>query len=87
MRGARSAKWVAIAAVVALSATACGGGDDGDGKSPSKAGGTFKLGITEPVAIDPYNAQESEGILVTDNLFTGLYEPTADGKVIPALAE
>ena len=37
-------------------------------------------------AIDPYNSQESEGILVTDNLFTGLYDPTADGKVVPALA-
>ena len=28
MRGAKSAKWVAIAAVVALGATACGGGGD-----------------------------------------------------------
>ncbi|MEV7233983.1 ABC transporter substrate-binding protein [Streptomyces sp. NPDC051020] len=89
MRGANSAKWVAGAIVIALAATACGGSDSGDKKNEgsSKSGGTFKLGITEPVAIDPYNAQESEGILVTDNLFTGLYEPTADGKVIPALAE
>ncbi|MDX3578979.1 MULTISPECIES: ABC transporter substrate-binding protein [unclassified Streptomyces] len=90
MRGANSAKWVAGAIVIALAATACGGSDDdssnGSGKGAGKAGGTFRLGITEPVAIDPYNAQESEGILVTDNLFTGLYEPTADGKVIPALA-
>ncbi|MFI9567399.1 peptide ABC transporter substrate-binding protein [Streptomyces rishiriensis] len=88
MRGAKSAKWVAIAAVVALGATACGGGggDDGKGSGSGKAGGTFRMGITEPVAIDPYNAQESEGVLVTDNLFTGLYEPTADGKVNPALA-
>lgn len=90
MRGANSAKWVAGAIVIALAATACGGSDSGDKKNEggsSKSGGTFKIGITEPVAIDPYNAQESEGILVTDNLFTGLYEPTADGKVIPALAE
>ncbi|WP_405618757.1 ABC transporter substrate-binding protein [Streptomyces sp. NBC_00076] len=89
MRGAKSAKWVAGAIVIGLAATACGGGDDGgsgDGKGSAKAGGTFRMGITEPVAIDPYNAQESEGILVTDNLFTGLYEPTPDGKVVPALA-
>lgn len=87
MRGAKSAKWVVGAVIVALAATACGG-DNKDDKSTGsgKAGGTFSLGITEPVAIDPVNAQESEGILVTDNLFTGLYEPTADGKVIPALA-
>lgn len=91
MRGAKSAKWVAGAAIIALAATACGGNDDnGSGKEKAgsgKAGGTFRLGITEPVAIDPYNAQESEGILVTDNLFSGLYEPTADGQVIPVLAE
>ncbi|WP_432138691.1 MULTISPECIES: peptide ABC transporter substrate-binding protein [unclassified Streptomyces] len=89
MRGARSAKWVAGAIVIALAATACGGSDDdskGNSGGSGKAGGTFRMGITEPVAIDPYNAQESEGILVTTNLFTGLYLPTADGKVNPALA-
>ncbi|MFD8910415.1 ABC transporter substrate-binding protein [Streptomyces sp. NPDC059575] len=86
MRGAKSAKWVAGAIVIALSATACGGGDDSGNKGAGQDGGTFRLGITEPVAIDPYNSQESEGQLVTDNLFTGLYEPTADGQVIPTLA-
>ncbi|MCZ4098177.1 ABC transporter substrate-binding protein [Streptomyces sp. SID13666] len=88
MRGAKSAKWVVGAVIVALAATACGG-DNKDDKSSAgagKGGGTFSLGLVEPVSIDPVNAQESEGILVTDNLFTGLYEPTADGKVIPALA-
>lgn len=89
MRGAKSAKWVAGAIIIALSATACGSSDDDGGSSKDgagKSGGTFKLGITEPVSIDPDNAQESEGTLVTDNLFTGLYEPTADGQVKPELA-
>ncbi|WNM30031.1 ABC transporter substrate-binding protein [Streptomyces sp. Li-HN-5-11] len=89
MRGAKSAKWVAGAIVIALAATACGSSDDnggGSGSGSGKDGGTFRLGITEPVAIDPYNSQESEGTLVTDNLFTGLYDPTADGHVVPALA-
>jgi oligopeptide transport system substrate-binding protein len=86
MRGAKSAKWVAGAIVIALGVTACGGGDDDSGKGSGKAGGSFRMGITEPVAIDPYNAQESEGTLVTTNLFTGLYLPTADGQVVPALA-
>src|SRR4051794_11144350 len=60
MRGAKSAKWVVGAVIVALAATACGG-DNKDDKSTGsgKAGGTFSLGITEPVAIDPVNAQES----------------------------
>ncbi|MFF4487260.1 ABC transporter substrate-binding protein [Streptomyces sp. NPDC001544] len=91
MRGAKSAKWVAGAIVVALAATACGGGDDNgggndSGKGSGKNGGTWRMGITEPVAIDPYNAQESEGILVADNLFTGLYDPTPDGHIKPELA-
>ncbi|MFI6346494.1 ABC transporter substrate-binding protein [Streptomyces sp. NPDC050560] len=89
MRGAKSAKWVAGAIIIALSATACGSSDDDSGKGDGgsgKSGGTFSMGITEPVAIDPYNAQESEGMLVADNLFTGLYSPTADGQVKPELA-
>ncbi|WP_055492376.1 ABC transporter substrate-binding protein [Streptomyces sp. TP-A0356] len=88
MRGAKSAKWVAGTIVIALAATACGGSDSGSGggSGSAKAGGTFRMGITEPVAIDPYNAQESEGTLVASNLFTGLYLPTADGQVVPALA-
>lgn len=52
-----------------------------------KKGGTFKFGITEPTAIDPYNAQESEGLLVTKYLFTGLIQVEPDGSVIPGVAE
>lgn len=85
MRGAKSAKWVTGAIVVALAATACGGGS-GDGNK-GKGGGVFRLGITEPVAIDPANAQESEGMLVAHNLFTGLYKVKANGELVPALAE
>ncbi|MFE2874690.1 ABC transporter substrate-binding protein [Streptomyces roseus] len=86
MRGATSAKWVVGAVIVAMAATACGGGDDSK-DSAGKGGGTFRLGITEPTAIDPYNAQESEGALVAHNLFTGLYSATPDGKLKPELAE
>jgi len=53
---------------------------------PGHAGGTFHLGVTEPTALDPYNAQESEGSLITHVLFTGLSETQPDGKVVPALA-
>ncbi|MFD3514349.1 ABC transporter substrate-binding protein [Streptomyces sp. NPDC058657] len=108
MRGKTSAKWVAGAIVVALSATACGGSDGGKKKEDQSApvqqrqpynnpkiavdaapkkGGTFRLGITEPVAIDPYNAQESEGSLIAHNLFTGLFEVKADGTLVPGVAD
>lgn len=79
MRGATSAKWVVGAIVVALAATACSGGDD-KGSADAK-GGVFRLGLTEPTAIDPFNAQESEGSLVAHNLFTGLYNVEPNGKL------
>jgi oligopeptide transport system substrate-binding protein len=56
-------------------------------KVQGKPGGTFRLGITEPTAIDPYNAQESEGSLVTHAIFTGLSQTDFGGHVTPALAE
>jgi oligopeptide transport system substrate-binding protein len=52
-----------------------------------KKGGTFHFGITEPTAIDPYNAQESEGLLVTKYLFTGLIQVDPDGKPEPGVAD
>ncbi len=52
-----------------------------------KDGGTFRLAITEPTAIDPYNAQESEGILVTQQLFTGLIKVDPDGQPEPGVAD
>ncbi|GGU72692.1 peptide ABC transporter substrate-binding protein [Streptomyces litmocidini] len=86
MRGAKSAKWVVGAIVVALAATACGGGNDNKG-SDAKGGGVFRMGITEPTAIDPVNAQESEGMVIARALFTQLYDVSVDGKLIPKLAE
>jgi oligopeptide transport system substrate-binding protein len=52
-----------------------------------KQGGTFRFAISEPTAIDPYNAQESEGLLVTKYLFTGLTQVDPDGEVVPGVAD
>ncbi|HEU5472095.1 MAG TPA: ABC transporter substrate-binding protein [Actinophytocola sp.] len=52
-----------------------------------KPGGTFRLGIVEPTAIDPYNTQESEGTMVAYQLFTGLVRVEPDGSVQPAVAD
>ncbi len=51
-----------------------------------KPGGTFRLGITEPTAIDPYNVQESEGSVVNKALFTGLIDVKPNGDPIPGVA-
>jgi oligopeptide transport system substrate-binding protein len=52
-----------------------------------KPGGTFRMGINEPTAIDPYNVQESEGSVVNKALFTGLVDVKPDGTPIPGVAE
>jgi oligopeptide transport system substrate-binding protein len=75
-----------------------GGGNNGDINLESlpvtpidtrvgKAGGTFRLAEVEPTAIDPFNSQDSEGQLVTKNLFDTLTTFTVDGKVEKQLAQ
>jgi oligopeptide transport system substrate-binding protein len=99
----RAAAGFTAAALVltACSQQANEGSSDGNDTQPSagwpetavpelkegKQGGVFRLGVTEPTAIDPYNAQESEGILVASHLFTGLTTTTYDGKTEPGVAD
>ncbi|MFC8515972.1 ABC transporter substrate-binding protein [Streptomyces sp. NPDC057257] len=86
MRGAKSAKWVAIAAVVALGATACGGGSDDKG-SDSKAAvdpnGRFSVEVGEPQnPLQPANTMESNGSIVIRSLFSGLVDYDSSGKIV-----
>ncbi|MFJ3232875.1 ABC transporter substrate-binding protein [Streptomyces sp. NPDC086787] len=91
MRGAKSAKWVAIAAVVALGATACGGGssDSGDSSRKVNPDGVFSYQSSEPQhPIQPANVMETGGGHITDALFSGLadYNPKT-GKLENLVAE
>jgi oligopeptide transport system substrate-binding protein len=52
-----------------------------------KPGGDFRLHIAEPTAIDPYNSQESEGQLVTKNVFDTLVTADVKGNVTKLLAQ
>jgi peptide/nickel transport system substrate-binding protein/oligopeptide transport system substrate-binding protein len=67
---------------VKLQSLAASAPDDRVGKS----GGTFRMAIGEPAAIDPFNAQESEGQLVTKNLFDTLVTVDPSGKLQKQLA-
>ncbi|PAZ11625.1 peptide ABC transporter substrate-binding protein [Streptomyces sp. SA15] len=91
MRGAKSAKWVAIAAVVALGATACGGSDDGDSgdsKAAIDPNGTFTVESGEPQnPLQPANTMESYGSIVIKSLFTGLVDYDSSGKIVMMNAE
>ncbi|MCX4532871.1 ABC transporter substrate-binding protein [Streptomyces sp. NBC_00841] len=95
MRGAKSAKWVAGAAIIALAATACGGGGDsgkgkgGDsGKGAVNANGIFSVETGEPQnPLQPANTMESNGSIVTDAIFSQLVDYDPSGKLVMVNAE
>lgn len=89
MRGAKSAKWVAIAGVVALTATACGGGDDSSGNSGKvDPKGIVSYANGEPQnALQPSNTMEAYGSVVIDSLFTGLVHYDKQGNITYENAE
>ncbi|MFI2430745.1 ABC transporter substrate-binding protein [Streptomyces sp. NPDC018693] len=86
MRGAKSAKWVAGAIVVALGVSACSSGSGDDKKDTGKGGG-FSLDIAEPKRLVPQAATESSGSQVLSGLFTPLVEFDADNQPVLAAAE
>lgn len=58
------------------------------GEDTPKTGGTLKFYITNPVAIEPFGAEEIQGVEVMFNLYTPLCEyDFAQQKVVPAAAE
>jgi peptide/nickel transport system substrate-binding protein/oligopeptide transport system substrate-binding protein len=67
--------------------TSSSGGGTSTASGPVK-GGILSYYIGEPEAIDPYNAQESEGVQVEQSLFDSLtvVDPKT-GKVLPAAAD
>jgi len=83
---------LAAGLVVALLATGCAPsaptGEQPASNEPTP-GGTMSFYIGEPAYIDPYNAQETEGMQVTQTLFDSLttFEDLDPTKVIPAAAE
>ncbi|MER5883460.1 ABC transporter substrate-binding protein [Streptomyces sp. NPDC001941] len=90
MRGAKSAKWVAGAIVVALAATACGGGKDDKGSSTEKGkpAGYVSVDVGEPQKpLIPADTNESLGSYVIQAIFTGLLSFDAQGKIVYDNAE
>jgi oligopeptide transport system substrate-binding protein len=99
LKGRRSTSLVVAATSVIATVAACGSSSGSGGINlqslpvtpvdarVGKPGGTFRLAIVEPTAIDPYNAQESEGLLVTKNIFDTLTTVSPDGKIQKQLAQ
>ena len=75
----------ALAACGKNTATTAAGSGSG---APAAAGNVFNFYINDPVAIDPYNTQESEGTQVEYELFDSLVDYDFDkGEVVPAACE
>ena len=83
-----AARVLAVVAVLALVATACGGDDGGQGGG-GKVGGTLVFGASsDPVSLDPAFVSDGESIRVIYQMFEGLTR-TKDGSfdVVPSLAK
>ncbi|WP_370414714.1 ABC transporter substrate-binding protein [Streptomyces fradiae] len=91
MRGAKSAKWVVGAIVVALAATACGGGKSDSGKGGAGAidpNGIFTIENGEPEKpLYTGDTMESYGSAVMKGLYSTLVDYKADGSLEMVNAE
>ncbi|MGW6539613.1 peptide ABC transporter substrate-binding protein [Streptomyces sp. NPDC055051] len=91
MRGAKSAKWVTGAIIVALAATACGGSDGGtkkDSKAAGKPEGYVSIDVGEPQnPLIPADTNESNGGYAIRALFTQLLTFDDKGEIVLTNAE
>lgn len=76
----------ALAALAACGKNGNAASGQGDSAVKASDGGTFKYYISDPVAIDPYNLQESEGTQVGHVLFDSLVEWDWDKSDVKAKA-
>ena len=87
MMGRRTFVAGSLAASALAALAGCGKKDAGAGAGAA-AGGTMKFYINDPVAIDPYNTQESEGTQVEHILFDALTDYDWNKKeIVPKAAE
>ncbi|KAB2592712.1 peptide ABC transporter substrate-binding protein [Streptomyces arboris] len=82
----RGSKMVGCAIVVALAATACGGGGSDEGDK-GKSGGGFSMNIAEPKRLVPQSTTESGGSQVLSGLFTPLVDFDSKNEPVLAAAE
>ena len=77
---------IASTAAAASLAALAGCGKKSDSAAGGEEGGTLRYGISNPVSIDPYNLQESEGMAVSFQLFDTLTRYDFENKELVPLA-
>ncbi|WP_214762826.1 peptide ABC transporter substrate-binding protein [Exiguobacterium sp. s146] len=88
----RNKKWLALSGVALLATAACGGGEDAtdssDGSSSSDAKKEITLvSATDLPQLDPTLTTDSTSIIVTNNVFEGLYRLDKNNQPVPGIAE
>ncbi|ALE92831.1 ABC transporter substrate-binding protein [Arthrobacter alpinus] len=88
MRYSRTSKALGLAAVLAMSLTACGGSTGGDNTSTGDTTKVITANNTEPQnGLLPANTNEVGGGKVMDLIFTGLVSYDVKGKIVNELAD
>ena len=88
MRFSRTSKALGLAAVVAMSLSACGGGTDSGNTATGDTTKVITANSTEPEnGLLPANTNEVGGGKVMDLIFTGLVSYDVTGRVVNELAE
>ena len=88
MRFSRTSKALGLAAVVALSLSACGGGTGGDTTATADTTKVITANGTEPEnGLLPADTNEVGGGRVMDLIFSGLVSYDADGKPVNEVAD
>jgi len=88
----RNKKWLALSGVALLATAACGGGeettDSSEGSSSSDAKKEITLvSATDLPQLDPTLTTDSTSIIVTNNVFEGLYRLDENNQPVPGIAE
>lgn len=88
----RNKKWLALSGVALLATAACGGGEESSSSSEGSSSGDAKKEITLVSAtdlpqLDPTLTTDSTSIIVTNNVFEGLYRLDENNQPTPGIAE
>lgn len=78
----------ALASVMLLSMTACGGKTDSDGSEPTTTKDTLVIAQgADPKSLDPYGTTDTPAIRVAKCMYESLVKLDDEGNVVPCLAE
>ena len=87
----RNKKWLALSGVALLATAACSTGDDSSSSEGSSSSDTKKeitmVSATDLPQLDPTLTTDSTSVIVTNNVFEGLYRLDENNQPTPGIAE